>query len=724
VTLGPAHVAELQASTIDPAVAAERGYLTITEDMRDTLTRSRVPGYATDPPTSYPGLLIPMYPPGGGDALSFQFKPAEPVPHPSTGKPLKYVSRRGTPNMLDVHPRNAAAVRDVTVPLWITEGVKKADALTSRGRCVVALTGVYNFRSKTGTLGDWEDVPLRGRTVVICYDSDARSNDSVLTAMRRIGTWLKSKGAAAVWYIVVPPTCHGAAVKGADDWFAAGGTIEELESVATDYVPNSGTVQDPTFTDAYLAATVADDALGDQFLYSPGLGGWQTWDGRRWARCGTETVIESVREYAVRRYQDAVAEFAKEPNQNRVKRALDGWRTVLTRAKLTSLEFLCRGICLVDAEEFDSHNDLLNVGNGVVDLTTGTLLPHDPELHMTKLAPAKYVPGADHRDWKASLESLPPETHDWWQLRLGQAATGYMTPDDKLVLVTGGGENGKSSMMDAVGRALGDYYVQVSHRALLSSNDAHPTELMDFKGARLALIEETPEERRLNATRLKQTVGTPRIKARYMRADSATFDATHSLFLSTQFPPTVDETDHGTWRRLVRIDFPYTWLLPGKPSKPNWIVRPADPGLRQRMKEGLDGQHEAILAWLVAGAREWYQRDRVMPPEPGPVDAATAEWRGKSDTLGEYVADRLEYDQGSWITSVDLLTDLNYWLKDHGQAPWSDRLLATRMPDVHSLSMKKIAIRSDLPGRSTRLGGGGMLSGVKVKAWVAVRFRS
>ena len=204
----------------------------------------------------------------------------------------------------------------------------------------------------------------------------------------------------------------------------------------------------------------------------------------------------------------------------------------------------------------------------------------------------------------------------------------------------------------------------------------------------------------------------------------ATFDATHSLFLSTNFPPTVDETDHGTWRRLVRIDFPYTWLAPGKPAKPQWIVRPADLGLRQRMKEGLDGQHEAILAWLVSGAREWYQRDRVMPLEPGPVEAATDEWRGKSDVLAEYVADRLEYDPNGWITSVDLLTDLNYWLQDHGQQKWSDRLLSSRMTDCHVLSMRKASIRTNLPGRSSRLGTGANLSSEKVKAWICVRFKA
>lgn len=723
MSLSPAHQAELQASTIDPAVAAERGYVTITEDLRPALTKSRFPGYVTAPDESYPGLLIPMYS-ATGEQSAYQFKPAAAVPHPSSGKPLKYVSRRNAPNMLDVHPRNTTAVRDVSVPLWITEGVKKADSLTSRGLCVIGLSGVYNFRSKLGTLGDWEDVPLRGRTVVICYDSDARANDQVLAAMRRLGTWLESKGVAAVWYVVVPPVLPAAGKTGVDDYFAGGGDLSGLGDVATSYVPVNSTVADPSFTDAYLSATVADDQLGDRFLYVPELGGWQHWDGRRWARCGPETVIDEIRQYAVQQHQLWIAEYAKDPNSTRVKRQLDGWRSVLSRTKLTAVEFLCRGICLADPHDFDSDPDLLNVANGIVDLTSGLLLPHDPDRKMTRMAAAKYVVGASHPDWKSSLEALPDELHDWWQVRLGQAATGYMTPDDRMILLTGGGENGKSSMLDAVGRALGDYYTQVSHRALLSGNDAHPTELMDLKGARLALIEETPEERRLNATRLKQVVGSPRIKARYMHKDSLTYDATHSLFLSTNFPPVVDETDHGTWRRLLRVHFPFTWLKAGDPGKAGQIVRTADLGLRQRMKVGHDGQHEAILAWLVDGARAWYAAEQVMPDDPGLAKQATQQWRGESDILTGYVLERLEFEGDSWISVTDLLADFNYWLKDHGHSAWSDRTMSSRLAGVDALHMRKMAVRPDAGVRSTRLGVSGTISGTKVKAWVGVRFQA
>jgi hypothetical protein len=203
-----------------------------------------------------------------------------------------------------VHPRNRDKIADPTVELWIIEGIKKGDSLTSRGLCVVSLTGVFNWRSQLGTLGDWEDVPLKGRSVTICFDADAKSNPNVLRAMVRLGNWLKSKSVKQVGYLIVPSETHGIAVKGADDFFAAGGTIEELKAAATTAAPRPDTAND-IFSDARLAETVADDVLTDQFMWVSGLD-WLGWDGRRWATTTNVEVTEAVRNYALDKFTEAI----------------------------------------------------------------------------------------------------------------------------------------------------------------------------------------------------------------------------------------------------------------------------------------------------------------------------------------------------------------------------------------------------------------------------------
>jgi len=278
------HRRELETeSSIDPAVIAERGYESIhrptngDQRSRERLTRLGIPTWGTREDAYFPGLLIPMYGPTGRK-VSYQWKPRRPVPN-RDGKLMKYASVKGQSSRLDVHPRNRDKIADPTVDLFVTEGIKKADSLTSRGLCVIALTGVFNWRSTLGTLGDWEDVPLKGRSVTICFDADARSNPNVMRAMLRLGRWLKSKGVKAVRYLIVPAEVNGTKLKGADDFFAASGTLEELRAAATTTAPNPDLTND-TFSDARIAETIADDVLAERFIWAGGLG-WLAWDGHR-----------------------------------------------------------------------------------------------------------------------------------------------------------------------------------------------------------------------------------------------------------------------------------------------------------------------------------------------------------------------------------------------------------------------------------------------------------
>jgi hypothetical protein len=83
---------------------------------------------------------------------------------------------------------------------------------------------------------------------------------------------VKSKGVKKISYLIVPAEVNGTKVKGADHYFAAGGTIDDLKAAATTRQPNPHVTGD-AFTDARLAETIADDNLQDHFIWCPGLAG-------------------------------------------------------------------------------------------------------------------------------------------------------------------------------------------------------------------------------------------------------------------------------------------------------------------------------------------------------------------------------------------------------------------------------------------------------------------
>ena len=65
-------------------------------------------------------------------------------------------------------------------------------------------------------------------------------------------------------------------------------------------------------------------------------------------------------------------------------------------------------------------------------------------------------------------------------------------------------------------------------------------------------------------TALKQIQDVAVITARHVHQKNITFRTSHPLFTTTNYVPVVNETDHGTWRRLELWKFPYTFRKLGE----------------------------------------------------------------------------------------------------------------------------------------------------------------
>jgi len=724
--LMPGHQRELEESCISDAVRDARRYETLhdTEETRARLKALRVPRWAWRDAMAFPALLLPMYR-VTGEEIGVQFKPAIPQEAPG-GKRQKYASQSGVPNHLDVPPSVADMVRDPTSPLWVTEGIKKADCLASFGKPVITLTGVFNWRSKHGTLGDWEDIPLAGRSVVVCFDSDAREKRNVLLAMQRFGKWLESKG-ARVLYLIVPASVEredgsSVPVKGVDDYLRAGGTMEGLRDACAAQLPTDG-ARDAAFSDAVLTDTVCSEELDGRYRWARGLG-WMQWTGKVWEEASDAAITEAVRLWALEQFNAVLEEQRRDANRD-LRSQIDGWRSVLSASKLGNLVRLSRGVLECSAGDFDADADLLNCPNGIVDLRTGVVRPHDPDALMTKMAGAEFVKDARHEDWDKALTALPPDVVDWFQLRAGQALTGHMTPDDLIVICQGGGANGKSTISDALaivtGRRSG-YYVLVSDRVILgSASDNHPTEIMDFMGARYAVLEETPEARRLDTNRVKKLAGTSEITGRRIRQDPVTFEASHSLFINTNYKPIVDETDHGTWRRLALLRWPYTFRKPGEAVQGD-SDRLGDPTLRERIKQSPQAL-EAALAWMAAGARRWYEMEKIMPPIPERVEADTLAWRKESDLILAFIDEHLTADLDACIAGSELRSVFNTWVKEKGAREWGDKTFLARFGGHDWCSRHSVEYRPVFnPKRLSTPTGTGPKKGT-VRAWLGVAWK-
>lgn len=429
------------------------------------------------------------------------------------------------------------------------------------------------------------------------------------------------------------------------------------------------------FTDSGVAEYAVVHVLFGEYTYAHGLG-WLRYDGVRWARVDAGVPREAVRAHATER----VVSLARAGRTGTAE--FKGWSRYTNTSKLTSVTELCASMPGVrqEASAYDADPDVLNTPLGVVDLATGDVRPHEPEFLLTKVTSGSYVPGYTHADWETALTALEPAERVWLQNRIGQAITGWPTDDGVIPLLHGpNGQNGKGALMTGgCLPALKDYAAPCSTK-LFEGASSHSTEMADLRGNRLMMAEELADGAVLNVDAVKRVTDVEYIKARYVRQDNITFEATHSLFLSSNYRPRVKATDGGSWRRLCLVVFPFEFVKPGEPLVAPYQRR-GDLGLKPRIKAGKAGQHDAVVTWAVEGARRWYawrtESERAsaagdeLPESPcaltARVRADTLSWRSENDLVLAFWDQCLRADQGAMVSAADLLVVFNRWLAANG----------------------------------------------------------
>ena len=406
--------------------------------------------------------------------------------------------------------------------------------------------------------------------------------------------------------------------------------------------------------DVELTARVAD-ALRPDLAYVNGV--WRANTGVTWDDVSEAYVVERVRlvleEWGIAAYRQGDHELAK---------YLQRGNTVTHAARSI------RGPLELADNIFDADPDVLNTPNGVVHLPTGELRERQADDYFTRVTRAPYKAGATHPDVDAMLTALQKTVRRYLQDRLGQAITGHVPDDDIVSFFIGLGSNGKSLILGTILRACGSYAAIMPAQLLESNPGDHPVALMELHGRRIAVQEELRDGHLLPMKRIKDIAGTSPMKARRLYGQFVEWFPTHALFVSSNYQPRVAETDHGTWRRLQEI--PMTVRFVAEPTAPD--ERQADPRLRSRLAAGKGGRDEAVLAWLVEGARRWYANGSIMPSAPKSVVIATAAWRESSDVLFAFASDCLTFGPDEHVGTSALLERLNEWLRARGEKVWTD----------------------------------------------------
>ena len=311
------------------------------------------------------------------------------------------------------------------------------------------------------------------------------------------------------------------------------------------------------------------------------------------------------------------------------------------------------------ASDFDTHKDLLNVTNGVVNLVTGELLPHDPAYRFMHRTSARYNPQADTKAWvswvRESIEN--PDDEVWLQEFCGYAVTGR-TREDCLLHVWGPGRSGKGTFAGAVMAALGERLaMSMSMSTLVSKHDADSQNfaLAPLQPARVVVASEKEEGQRLNSAKVKTMTGGDRIRCSYKGRDHFDYLPQWKIIMLTNPPIDADPADGALWSRIHSVKFPHS--------------HEGDEDRLLRDSWQTPAAQEAILAWMVAGAQRWYARGGAGLPRLASSIEHKQERRKELDSVAKWLDEATAAAPGNKLPRPTLYKSYTQWCESNGHSP-------------------------------------------------------
>ncbi len=419
----------------------------------------------------------------------------------------------------------------------------------------------------------------------------------------------------------------------------------------------------PMESDIWLAALFAK-RFTSTFRWSPGLE-WMSKAGTHW-----------VRDDGLLRYSKAkllCADVSRAKNiEPSTRRAIASSKTVNAVLTLARAE---PGIS-TPADAWDRDPMVLNTPGGAYDLETGKRLVVSTGLHtqITAAAPDASMATPNWLRFVSEIFANDLEKVEFIQRLFGYCLTGDRR-EQKLPFFYGTGANGKSVLIDETHAVMGTYALNLPSEALMRQQHvAHPTELAQLRGKRLAISSELEDGAYWAESRIKSLTGDATLTARFMRQDFFEFRQTQKHIVVGNFKPRLKGDDPAIARRMVLV--PFTEKFTG---------HRCDPVLPEKLARERPG----ILAWMIEGARKW-ARDGLLIPAT--VRDASAEYLSAHDDIALWVDDCCRTGPMLKATSAVLYKSFSDWKIAAGERPqamnaWSSRM-AQRFTPARTLSAR------------------------------------
>ena len=225
-------------------------------------------------------------------------------------------------------------------------------------------------------------------------------------------------------------------------------------------------------------------------------------------------------------------------------------------------------------------------------------------------------------------------------------------PDQKFIIWTGSGSNGKSLTINLLRSTLGDYFGTIDSSILTkkkkNSSNATP-EIANKKGKRFIVIQEIESSENINVGYMKQLTGCDPIEVRELYKSPFILTPQFKMVLTCNRLPTLSSTDGGTIRRIRVIEWNSEFVE--NPIKKNQFK--IDYNLSEKMKTW-----NQPFMWLLINK---YRKLNVS--EPDKIKLKTQEYITNCDAVYNFILECTVSDEECDESIIKLYKTYNLWVK-------------------------------------------------------------
>ena len=365
---------ELLASGIPASVHQQLDYQPVTAEEAQSLVGHRKAGWAVQFRDTYGQPLTPPF---------WRLKPSN-----IAGGP-KYLTKKGAGCRPYYSPLATSGCWQSSQDIFITEGEKKADALSHHGFNAIALSGVDAWRDRRSEQSEPLPELLQinwSRSVFVVFDSDVTVKVAVRQSLESLCKWLSSLGASP--HIVQLPCELNGTKNGADDFLARYGRDEFKRLVTVARPATSKSANGCQFcwkdapTGSHEIAVAATPVIRYSFAVRPNVAIYK-WNQRCWNRLDERPQVVIIDQ--LHHWLDGM-----------------GWLPDRSTSKMTAIanDVMAR----IKRRRWDPEDKIAFV-NGTVDVASGILTPaFDRSNCLTFSFPFNYDPDAGCQRWLSFLD--------------------------------------------------------------------------------------------------------------------------------------------------------------------------------------------------------------------------------------------------------------------------------------------------------------------------------